>query len=81
MEKNLTRLVYRACRCRKYLMQLASAQAEMAKLRDAVARAAAEKRVQEQTLDDLETKCRIALASEENARYCYLFYNYNTLSV
>lgn len=50
-------------------VQLASAQTEVGRLKEAADRTALEKRTQEQSLDDLESKCRAALSAEEDARY------------
>ena len=57
-------------------MQLASAQTEVVRLKEAANRTALEKRTQEQSLDDLESKCRAALSAEEDARY-YGWYKMN----
>lgn len=51
--------------------QLAVAQAETARLRAAAVRAAAEKTGLEQSVDELEAKCRAAIASDEDSRYSY----------
>lgn len=48
--------------------QVAVAQAETARLKAAAVRAAAEKASLEQAIDELEAKCRAAIASEEDSR-------------
>ena len=44
-------------------------QAETARLKAAAARAAAEKTSLEQAADELEARCRAAIAAEEDSRY------------
>lgn len=49
--------------------QVAVAQAETSRLKAAAVRAAAEKTSLEQAADELEAKCRAAIAAEEDSRY------------
>lgn len=58
---------------------MAVAQAETGRLKAAAARAAAEKTSLEQAADELEAKCRAAIAAEEDSRY--LLYIGRTLAV